>query len=80
MPRRAIWIWNLWGFWCLAVIAVVAVASSPMVRAFGDDPRHVNTFVLFVPYVWLPAVLVVVALAGHVMVARALAAGRGAAA
>ena len=80
VPRRAIWIWNLWGFWCLAVIAVVAVASSPMVRVFGDDPRHVNTFVLFIPYVWLPAVLVVVALAGHVVVARALAAGRGAAA
>ena len=78
VPRRAIWIWNLWGFWCLAVITVVAVASSPMVRAFGDDPRHVNTFVLFVPYVWLPAVLVVVALAGHVVVARALAAGRSA--
>ena len=79
MPRRAIWIWNL-GVLCLAVIAVVAVASSPMVRAFGDDPGHVNTFVLFVPYVWLPAVLVVVALAGHVVVARALAAGRNAAA
>jgi hypothetical protein len=72
VPRAAVWVWNLWGLWCLAVITVVAVASSPMVRAFGDDPRHVNTWVLFFPYVWLPAVLVTVALAGHLVVTRAL--------
>ena len=53
-------------------IAVIAVASSPMVRFFGDDPRHVNTWVLYFPYVWLPVVLVTVAIAGHVMVTRAL--------
>ncbi|MGD9904818.1 MAG: hypothetical protein AB7U83_15245 [Vicinamibacterales bacterium] len=72
VPRAAVWAWNLWGLWCLAVIAVVAVASSPMVRAFGDDPGHVNTWVLHFPYVWLPAVLVTLALAGHVVVAKAL--------
>jgi hypothetical protein len=72
VPRAAVWAWNLWGFWCLAVIAVVAVASSPMVRAFGDDPRHLNTWVLHFPYVWLPAVLVTLALAGHIVVAKAL--------
>jgi hypothetical protein len=72
VPRAAVWIWNVWGLWCLAVITVVAVASAPMVRAFGDDPRHVNTWVLFFPYVWLPAVLVTVALAGHLVVMRAL--------
>jgi len=31
-----------------------------------------RTFVLFFPYVWLPAVLVTVALAGHIVVARAV--------
>lgn len=72
VPRAVLWAWNLWGFWCLAVIAVVAVASSPMVRAFGDDPAHLNTWVLHFPYVWLPAVLVTLALAGHVVVAKAL--------
>jgi hypothetical protein len=72
VPRVVVWIWNVWGLWCLAVIAVVAVAGSPMVRAFGDDPRHVNTWVLFFPYVWLPAVLVTLAVAGHVVVTRAL--------
>ena len=72
VPRAALWTWNVWGLWCLAVITVVAVASSPMARAFGDDPRHVNSWVLFFPYVWLPAVLVTVALAGHLVVTRAL--------
>ncbi|MGE0363479.1 MAG: hypothetical protein AB7H93_19900 [Vicinamibacterales bacterium] len=72
VPRAAVWAWNLWGLWCLAVIAVVAVGSSPMVRAFGDDPRHLNTWVLHFPYVWLPAVLVTLALAGHIVVAKAL--------
>lgn len=76
VPRGVVWAWNLWGLWCLSVIAVVAVATSPTVRAFGDDPRHVNTWVLHLPYVWLPAVLVLVALAGHIVTTRALLAHR----
>ena len=70
-----IWAWNLWGFWCLAVITAIAVTTSPVLRLFGDDPRHLNTFVLFFPYVWLPVVLVTVALAGHIIIARALRRG-----
>lgn len=76
VPRALVWAWNLWGLWCLAVIAAIAVATSPMVRAFGDDPRHVNTWVLHLPYVWLPAVLVLIALAGHIVTTRALLAHR----
>ncbi len=72
VPRALIWIWNLWGFACLGIILVVAVLSSPMVRFFGDDPRHLNTWVLFFPYVWLPAVLVTIAMSGHIVVTRAL--------
>ena len=72
VPRGVLLAWNVWGLWCLAVILGVAVAASPMLRAFGDDPRHVNTWVLHLPYVWLPTVLVVVALAAHVVVARQL--------
>ena len=75
VPRSVIWAWNVWGFWCLAVIAVIAVTTSPMVRLFGDEPRHLNTWVLFFPYVWLPVVLVTVALAGHITVTRALRRG-----
>lgn len=76
VPRALVWAWNLWGLWCLAVIAAIAVATSPMVRAFGDDPRHVNTWVLHLPYVWLPAVLVLIALAAHIVTTRALLAHR----
>jgi hypothetical protein len=72
VPRSVVWAWNLWGFWCLAVIFGIAVTTSPMVRLFGDDPRHVNTWVLLFPYVWLPVVMVTVAIAGHVTIARAL--------
>lgn len=72
VPRAVIWVWNIWGIGCLLVIAGIARASSPMVRAFGDDPRHINTWVMYFPYIWLPAVLVVVALAGHIVVGRAL--------
>ena len=72
VPRWVLWAWDVWGWWCLFVIALIAVASSPMVRLFGDDPRNVNTWVLYFPYVWLPVVLVTVAIGGHVMVTRAL--------
>ena len=72
VPARVIWVWNIWGFWCLAVITVIAVTTAPMVRLFGDDPRHVNSWVLYFPYVWLPVVLVTVALAGHITITRAL--------
>jgi hypothetical protein len=72
LPRSFVWAWNVWGLWCLAVIASIAVTTSPMVRAFGDDPAHVNTWVLYFPYVWLPTVLVVFALIGHLVLTRAL--------
>jgi len=72
VPRAVVWVWNVWGLWCLAVIAWVARSGSPTVRAFGDDPRHVNTWVLYFPYVWLPTVLVMIALSGHLVLTRAL--------
>ncbi len=75
VPRGVLWAWNLWGCWCLAVIVFVAIAGSPMVRFFGDAPPHVNTWVLFVPYVWLPVVLVTAAIFGHIVLSRALLAG-----
>lgn len=79
IPAWGLSVWNLWGCWCLAVIAVIAVTTSPMLRLFGDDPRHVNTWVLFFPYVWLPAVLVTIAIASHVVITRRLFAGSNAA-
>ena len=46
----------------LTVILALALASTPMIHAFGQDPRRLNTFVAHVPFVWLPAVLVLAAL------------------
>jgi hypothetical protein len=77
VPRGLLWAWNLWGCWCLAVIVFLAVASSPAVRLFGEVP-HVNTWVMFLPYVWLPVVLVTAALFGHIVMTRALVSGRSA--
>ena len=72
VPRPALWLWNAYGIYALAAIAVIAIGGSPMVRAFGDDPRHVNTWVLFFPYVWLPVVMVSAAIFGHGVITRAL--------
>lgn len=72
VPRYAVWAWNLWGSYCLLAIAVIAVTTSPIVRLFGDDPGHLNTWVLYFPYVWLPVVLVTIAIAGHLVLWRKL--------
>ncbi len=72
VPRGVLWAFNVGGMVLLATIVGVSVAASPLVRAFGDDPAALNTWVLFAPYVWLPAVLVPIALAGHVVLTRRL--------
>jgi hypothetical protein len=72
IPRAAVFAWNVWGTYCLAAIAFIAIASSPMIRFFGDGPDHINSWVLFFPYVWLPVSMVSVAIAGHVLIWRSL--------
>jgi len=67
--RRLVIAWNVLGFALLINIIVVAVRSTPVFAAFGPD--RLNTFVTYVPFVWLPAVMVSAALAGHLIVARA---------
>lgn len=71
-PKALVWLWNLLGCLSLLNIVAIAIATSPMVHAFGTDAQHLNTWVTQVPYVWLPAVLVVAAVAGHVIVTRKL--------
>ena len=71
-PHALVSSWNLLGAVLLANVVVTAVLASPMIHAFGTDPRQVNTFVANVPFVWLPTVFVVAAILGHVVVARAL--------
>lgn len=72
MPRWGVWLWNICGIILLAGIIAIAAAASPMVRAFGDDPSQVNTWVAYFPFIWLPAVLVVAAIFGHVVITRKL--------
>ncbi|NUP09439.1 MAG: hypothetical protein HOW73_25580 [Polyangiaceae bacterium] len=70
-PKELVIAWNVYGLAMLTIIAGIAVATAPFVRAFGDG--SVNTWITYVPFVWLPAVLVPFALAGHIVVLRSLA-------
>ena len=66
-PRKLVLAWNVLGSVLVAIIVTIAVISSPMFKAFGDGAA-VNTFVAHFPYVWLPAVMVMFAFAGHAMI------------
>lgn len=72
-PRWLIAAWNALGTLLLINIVIVAVASLPLFRAFGSDPAHVNTWVAYFPFVWLPAALVASAVFGHAVIWRKLA-------
>lgn len=69
-PRWLLTAWNVMGFGLLVNIGAVAIAATPVFGAFGDDA--LNTWVAHFPYVWLPAVMVATALAGHIVVFRHL--------
>lgn len=68
--RRTVAVWNALGLLLLVNVVVVAILSLPRFRYFGDD--HLNVWVTDPPYVWLPAVMVLAALAGHLLIVRAL--------
>lgn len=68
--RMVAMIWNVLGAALLANILVIALLSMPMVAAFGPD--RLNTWVAYPPYVWLPTVMVVTALTGHLVMFRKL--------
>jgi hypothetical protein len=68
--RKLVGVWNVLGLVLLVNVVTVAILSTPPVRYFGDD--RVNVFVTYAPFVWLPAVMVVAALAGHLVIFRAL--------
>jgi hypothetical protein len=70
VPRWIVLAWNVVGFALLVNIVTVAILSTPGFRWFGDD--HLNVFVTYPPFVWLPAVLVTAALMGHILVWRRL--------
>jgi hypothetical protein len=70
VPRVVVLAWNVVGSVLLANILVIAVLSMPMIRFFGPD--RMNVWVAVPPFVWLPTVLVVAALAGLIVVFRKL--------
>jgi hypothetical protein len=70
--RWLVALWNALGALLLANVLVNAFLATPFVHAFGTDPRDVNTFVAYFPFVWLPTVCVAAAIVGHVVVARRL--------
>ncbi len=72
VPRVLVLIWNIVGFGLLFVIVAVSVLSTPVFARFGTSAETLNTWVLFAPFVWLPAVLVGSALLGHVLIFKAL--------
>jgi hypothetical protein len=73
---RLVAIWNPVGFALLANIVIVAILATPRFGLFGPD--QLNVWVMHPPFVWLPAVMVLAALAGHLVIFRAVGvAGRG---
>ena len=68
--RRVVLTWNVLGLLLVLNVVTVGILSTPRFRLFGDD--RVNVFVTYTPFVWLPAVMVLAALAGHLIVFRAL--------
>jgi len=72
-PRWLVLAWNVMGLGLVLVVMTIGFVSTPMIGAFGD--RALNTWIAYFPFVWLPAVMVAAAIAGHVLVFRRLAAG-----
>jgi hypothetical protein len=71
VPAAIVTAWNVLGLILLANILVVAILSTPMFAYFGAD--RLNVWVMWMPYTLLPAVMVLAAWAGHLIVFRALA-------
>ena len=68
--RTLVLLWNVVGLVLLVNVVTVAILATPRFRYFGDE--RLNTFVTYPPFVWLPAVMVLAALAGHLVIFRAL--------
>ena len=68
--RRLVAVWNVVGLILLLNVVIVAILATPRFRYFGD--QNLNVWVTYVPFVWLPAVMVVAAFAGHLIIFRAL--------
>jgi hypothetical protein len=71
LVARVVGGWNALGAALLANVVGVAVLSAPTpLRSFHNEPA--NVWVTRAPWVWLPTVMVVAAVLGHVLVYRRL--------
>src|SRR4029453_7841174 len=68
--KQLVLAWDLLGLALLLTVIIVAIVSTPRFAFFGAD--RLNVWVAYPPFVWLPAVLVLAALAGQLIVFRAL--------
>jgi hypothetical protein len=68
--RALVAAWNILGLLLLTNIVVVALLSTPRFAFFGRD--RLNVWITYPPFVWLPAVMVASALAGHLVIFRAV--------
>ena len=69
--RRLAAAWNVLGLALVLNVVIVAILATPRFRYFGDE--NLNVWVTYPPFVWLPAVMVLAAFAGHFIVFRAIA-------
>jgi len=68
--RRLVLTWNVLGLALLLNIVAIAILSTPRFAYFGE--KQLNVWVTYPPFVWLPAVMVLAALAGHLLIFRAI--------
>ena len=62
--------WNVMGTLLLVNVLTIAIVSTPSIAAFG--PERLNVWVAYPPYVWLPTMMVVCAITGHLVIFRKL--------
>jgi len=68
--RRLVLAWNVLGLALLLNVVTIAILSTPRFAYFGEE--RLNVWVTYPPFVWLPAVMVLAALAGHLLIFRAV--------
>lgn len=71
VPTALVWAWNGMGAVLLIFVVSIALLSMPTpFRSFMNEPS--TAWVTYPPYIWLPLVLVQLALAGHILITRRL--------
>lgn len=76
VPKPVLWAWNCLGIALLVNVLAIALLSMPTpIRRFHNDPP--NTWITQAPYVWVLAVFVLLAVAGHIVITRKLLAASG---